>query len=235
MSMTERQKAFLRQFWELYREVKAPLHYSLVAEKFKMSNISAYDMLRLLKKKGMVASRYLLPKKERGPGRSTIVFYPTQRAKALFSSPMPQDFELGEWEDFRERILQALRKRKDEYDQMLDELLSRIPERKSPMLHSTEMITAIVLHMCQVGEEARSRLLREARKLMLAGEWGLNALAGLPVGLTLMEGADTAFTDKLLSYVERYQDNLSRLSDESKKALSDFFMEVVTTVEGEKV
>ena len=75
MGMTERQQGFLEQFWELYREVKAPLHYSGVAEKLRISNISAYDMLRLLKQKGMVASQYLLPKKQPGPGRSTVVFY----------------------------------------------------------------------------------------------------------------------------------------------------------------
>lgn len=235
MSMTERQKAFLQQFWELYREVKAPLHYSVVAEKLKMSNISAYDMLRLLKKQGMVASQYLLPKKQRGPGRSTIVFYPTQRAKALLSDPSPEDFERTEWEDLKRKILQALTKSKGEYDQMLDELLSRIPDRQSPMLHSAELITAIVLQMCQVGQEARVRLLDEVRRLMLAGESGLSALAGLPLGLTLAEGANARFTNKLLSYVERYQQNLSRMSAESKRALSDFLLEVVKTVEGEKV
>ncbi|NIN67684.1 MAG: hypothetical protein GTO63_23870 [Anaerolineae bacterium] len=235
MGMTERQKAFLEQFWELYREVKAPLHYSAVAEKLKISNISAYDMLRLLKKQGMVASQYLLPKKQRGPGRSTIVFYPTQRAKALFSDPLPEDYERTEWEDLRDKILQALRRSKGEYDQMLEELLSRIPRRQSPMLHSTEMITAIVLQMCQLGEETRARLLKEVRTLMLAGESGLSALAGLPVGFTLAEGGNARFTDKLLSHVGRYQENLSRMGTESKKALSDFLLEVVRTVEGEKV
>ncbi|MGB3904581.1 MAG: hypothetical protein WBB22_06620 [Anaerolineae bacterium] len=235
MGMTERQEAFLEQFWELYREVKAPLHYSVVAEKLKISNISAYDMLRLLKRQGMVASQYLLPKKQRGPGRSTIVFYPTRRAKGLFSSPLPEDFQRTEWEDLREKILQALKKRKDEYDQMLEEILSRIPHRESPMLYSTEMITAIVLQMCQLGEEARTRLLKEVSKLILAGESGLSALAGLSLGLTLAEGANRKFSSKLLSYVERYQENLSRMSAESKRALSDFLLEVVRTVEGEKV
>lgn len=231
MDMTERQRAFLQQFWELYREVRAPLHYSVVAEKLKISNISAYDMLRLLKKQGMVASKYLLPKKHRGPGRSTIVFYPTKRAAALLSPTLPDE---GEWEDLKRKILQALRKGKGEYDQMLDELLSRIPQRKSPLLYTTEMTTAIVLQMCQLRDEARARLLKEVRNLIMTGESGLNALAGVPLGLTLVEGANRRFTDKLLSYVEGYQEYLTRLSAESKTALSDFFLEVVKAVEEEK-
>lgn len=234
MGMTERQRAFLEQFWDLYREVKAPLHYSVVATKLKISNISAYDMLRLLKRQGMVASQYLLPKKQPGPGRSTIVFYPTRRAAALIGPTLADEAERREWEGLREKILQALRKRKGEYDQVLDELLSRIPQRKSPLLYSTEMITAIVLQMCQLKEEARARLLKEARKLILTGESGLSALAGLPLGLTLVEEANGSFTNNLLSCVGRYQEHLTRLSAESKEALSDFFLEVVKAVEGEK-
>ncbi len=233
MGMTERQRAFLEQFWELYREVKAPLHYSVVAEKLKISHISAYDMLRLLKRQGMVASQYLLPKKKRGPGRSTIVFYPTQRAAALISPTLVDEGEWKEWQLVKEKTLQALRRRRGEYDQVLDELLSRIPQRKSPLLYSTEMITAIVLQMCQLGDEARSRLLSEARRLILAGESGLSALAGLPLGLTAVEEANRSFTNKLLSCVGKYQEYLTKLSAESKKALSDFFLEVVKAVEGE--
>jgi hypothetical protein len=235
MGMTERQRTFLEQFWELYREVKAPLHYSVVAEKLRVSNISAYDMLRLLKQKGMVASQYLLPKRQQGPGRSTVVFYPTPRAGALLGRPFAEEGERREWEDLKEKTLQGLRKRKDEYDQMLEELLSRIPDRQSPMLHSAEMITAIVLQVCQLGEEARARLLKEVGSLMAAGESGLAALAGLPVGLMFADGADTGFASRLLSYVGRYQDDIGRLSAESKKALSEFFLEVVKTVEGERV
>jgi energy-coupling factor transport system substrate-specific component len=234
MSMTERQRRFLEQFWELYREIKAPLHYSVVAEKLKMSNISAYDMLRLLKRQGMVASQYLLPKKQRGPGRSTIVFYPTQRAAALISPTLADEGEWREWEHLREKILQALRKRKGEYDEVLDELLSRIPQRKSPLLYSTEMIAAIVLQMSQLKEQARARLIKEAQKLIHTGESGLSALAGLPVGLTLVEEPDGGFANKLLSCVERYQEYVTRLSAESKKALADFFLDVVNAVEAEE-
>jgi len=235
MAMTERQEAFLEQFWELYREVKRPVHYSLVAQKLRMSNISAYDMLRLLKRKGMVASQYLLPKKQRGPGRSTVVFYPTTRAKSLLTRGGTEEGERREWEDQREKILQSLRRRKNEYDDMLDELLSRIPDSKSPMLHSTEMITAIALQISQLGGEASARLLNEVRNLMAAGESGLNALAGLPVGLMIADGTDEDLSARLISYVERYQRNLSRLGAESKKALTEFFLEVLQTVGGEKV
>jgi len=204
VDLTARQRTFLSQFLELYREVKGPLHYSVVAEKLKISNISAYDMLRVLRKRGMVASQYLLPKRRPGPGRSTIVFYPTQRAASLMELPSVEEGERREWEELKERALQALKKRKDDYGQVLGELLSRMPQHKSPLLYTTEMITAIVLQMGQLKEDARARFLRDVRKLMQTGESGLSALA-----------------------------DLARLSAESKKALSDFFLEAVRAAEGE--
>jgi hypothetical protein len=151
------------------------------------------------------------------------------------SRPFAEEGEGREWEDLKEKILQSLRKRKDGYDEMLDELISRIPDRRSPMLHSAEVITAIVLQVSQLGGETRARLLHEVRKLLAAGESGLTALAGLPLGLMAAERGDGGLTSRLLSHVERYQDDLSRLSSESKRALSEFFLEVVRTVEGEKI
>ena len=70
---------------------------------------------------------------------------------------------------------------------------------------------------------------------MAAGESGLSALAGLPLGLMMADGTDEDLSARLISYVERYQRNLSRLGAESKKALTEFFLEVLQTVEGEKV
>jgi energy-coupling factor transport system substrate-specific component len=235
MGMTERQRTFLEQFWELYHEVRAPVHYSAVAKKLKVSNISAYDMLRLLKRKGMVASEYLLPKEQRGPGRSTVVFYPTEKARSLLRLPFSEERERREWEDLKERTLHALRKKKGDYGEMLEELLSRIPDRKSPMIRSTEVMTAMVLQVCQMGGGARDRVLGEVRKLMSAGESGLSALAGLPLGLMCADEAERGLAGKLLSHVGAYQEDLSRLSAESKKALSEFFLDLVKAVEGEKV
>jgi energy-coupling factor transport system substrate-specific component len=234
MGMTERQQVFLQQFWELYKEVKAPLHYSDVAKKLRVSNISAYDMLRLLKRKGLVASQYLLPKRRSGPGRSTVVFYPTQRAKTILSHPFSEEGERLEWEELREKTLQALGKRREEYDQMLDELLSRIPDARSPLLRTTEMITAMVLHASQFGGDAKARVLKESRRLITAGESGLAALGGLTLGLLFADDPNTGLASKLLSHVEGYQEDLGRLSAESKKALSEFFLELVKVIEGEK-
>lgn len=234
MKLTGRQREFLSRFLNLYREVKHPVHYAQVAEKVGVNKLTAYDMLRLLEERGLVASEYVLPKGG-GPGRSSIVFYPTEKAARAMAQRVGEEWDKDkkEWEQTRGRILQTLREGGGaDYQNLLDEILLRIPECKSPMLYVTEMITAIFLHLHQLKEEVRASVtFPDLRLLGLPGELGLNALAGLTLGLTLVEQANRRVTTLLLSYTQKYQDHLARLSAENKKRLSDFAREVMTIVE----
>lgn len=233
MKLTGRQSIFLSRFLDLYCEAQHPLHYSVVAESLGVSRITAYGMLRLLEKRGLVASEYLLPEGSRGPGRSSIVFYLTERAAEPISRLAGETWDRKEWEETKEKILQALREGKDtDYSALLDEILLRIPECKSPMLFVAEMITAAILSLNQLKEEAEARgLFKHLRVLGFPGELGLNALAGPILGLTLVEKANRRFTTMLLSYTRKYQEYLSKLSAQKKKRLSDFAQEVMRIVE----
>jgi len=227
MKLTGRQREFLSRFLDLYRGTKQPIHYTQLAEKVGVSKLSAYDMLRLLEERGLVASEYVLPK-EGGPGRSSIVFYPTEKAAKAMAQQAGEDWDKKEWERVRERILQALDERKGAYQNLLDEILLRIPKRKSPMLYVTEMITAIFLQLHQLRDDLKvNGIFPDLHLVGLPDELGLNALPGLTLGLTLVEEANRRVTTLLLSYTQKYQDNLARLSAENKKRLSDFAQEVM--------
>ncbi|MBC8450391.1 MAG: hypothetical protein H8D78_21870 [Chloroflexi bacterium] len=225
MKLTGRQREFLSSFLDLYWENRQPLHYSAVAERLGVSPMTAYDMLRLLEERGLLASEYVLP--ESGPGRSTIVFRPTEKATAVMTRLAGVEWEQEEWEPIKERILKALREnRGTDYQGLLEEILLRIPERKSPMTYVTEMITAVLLQLHQLRDEARgSSLLESLRSLGLPGE-----LAGLTVGLSFVERANRRITSLLLSYSRKYQEHLARLSSESRRRLTDFAEEVMRIV-----
>jgi len=161
VKLTGRQREFLNRFLDLYRGTKQPIHYTQLAEKVGVSKLTAYDMLRLLEERGLVASEYILSK-EGGPGRSSIVFYPTEKAANRMAQLAGVDWDKEEWERAKERILQALREVKDaDYQNFLDQILLRIPERKSPMLYVAEVITAVILNLNQLKEEAEARGLFE--------------------------------------------------------------------------
>ena len=233
IKLTPRQRAFLDKLFDLYREHQGPVHYSLVAEKLGVNKFSAYDMLRLLEKKGVARSDYVLAAERAGPGRSMIVFYPTKQAASLLSQ-LTGDININEeWRQVKERILQRLRGTQSaNYWELLNELLARIPEHKSPLIYCTEMITALLLNLNRAKEKASGmNPFRALASLGLSGEAGLGALAGLSLGSTLTERADASLRDKLLSYTQRYHTYLLSLNEEAKTSLSDFLQEALVVFE----
>ncbi len=230
MKLTGRQREFLSRLLDIYRGTKQPIHYTQLAEKVGVSKLTAYDMLRVLEERGLVASEYVLPR-DGGPGRSSIVFYPTEKAAKAMVQQAGEDWDKKEWERVRARILQALDERKGAYQNLLDEVLLRIPKRKSPMLYVTEMITAIFLQLHQLRDELKvNGIFPDLHLVGLPDELGLNALPGLTLGLTMVEKANQHVTGLLLSYTQKYQDHLAKLSAENKKRVSDFAQEVMNIV-----
>jgi hypothetical protein len=230
VKLTGRQREFLSRFLDLYQRIKQPIHYTQVAEEVGVSKLTAYDMLRLLEERGLLASEYTLPK-EGGPGRSSIVFHPTEKAAGVMAQPAGEEWDRTEWERVKVRILQALDERKGAYQNLLDEILLRIPKSKSPMLYVTEMITAIFLELHHLREEVKANgLFPDLHLVGLPDELGLNALPGLTLGLTLVEKANRRAATLLLSYTQKYQDHLAKLSAENKKRVVDFAQEVMKIV-----
>ena len=83
MDLTRRQEEFVRSLLDLYGELQEPFHYSELADRLGVSRFTAYDMLRVLEEKGIVTSHYQLDEGRSGPGRSTVVYRPTHRARRI--------------------------------------------------------------------------------------------------------------------------------------------------------
>lgn len=230
MKLTGRQQVFLSDFLDLYQEEKDSLHYTTVAKRLGIGRITAYDMLRLLEEKGLVTSEYVVPTS--GPGRSSIVFRPSEQGEGLVRQLAGKAWDREEWETVKAHIIQALQAGQDSgYESLLEEILARLPERKVPLVYTAEMVTAIILSLHQLREEApSSKLWERLRDLGLPEEVGLNALSGLAVGLSLVERANRRLTLKLLSAIRQYQDYLSDLSAEGRRRLSEFTAEVMRIV-----
>jgi Mn-dependent DtxR family transcriptional regulator len=230
MKLTGRQKAFLGKFLELYRQAEAPLHYTDVAEAFGVAKITAYDMLRLLEERGLVRSEYVLRGKGQGPGRSTIVSVPTAKAYSLFAEQLGSGWDETEWEGVKAHILDALQERTD-YQNLLEEILTQLSERTTPLVYAAQMATAFILNLLLVEEDApSSALVERLRALGLPSEVGLNALSGLNLGLSFVERTNRRITDRLIGATRLYQQSLTRLSGEAKHHLSNFVQEVMQAV-----
>ena len=233
--LTPRQRTFLDKLRELYHEHKGPVHYSDLAKRLGVNRVSAYDMLKVLEKKGVVSRSYALAAEHSGPGRSMVVFAPTAQAEALLSPEVKLPAPNEEWSTVRERVLAKLRDARDaNYREALTDLLNRLPDAGAPLEYCTQMVGALLLNMQRV--RARAGTLNPFRALTAFradDTSGLEALAGLSVGATLTTEDETgpSLTQRLLEQAHHYQASLSKLSAEARSNLSQFLEDALEALD----
>jgi hypothetical protein len=229
MKLTPRQQTFLDNLFELYREFKGPVHYSVVADKLGVNKFSAYDMLKVLEKKGVAASDYILNDDQAGPGRSQVVFYPTHKAAQFLTQLRDEMRYNADWQRFKESILRRLTEtRQINPTDAIQEALSSLPDPKTPMNYCTAMISVLLLNIQHLHNRNLSPLLEA---LSTKGQIGLATLAGLSLGSSLTDDTnDQTITEKLMAHTQRFQNQLAELSDESISKLSAFLNDATTTL-----
>jgi len=232
--LTRRQKQFLNQFLDVYQEMNKPIHYVKLAKRLGISKITAYEMLRLLEKRGLVDIEYHLPLGNRGPGRSEVFFRPTKEASRLLDRLSGNNAEIKAWEDIKQRILKELQDGKAEgYETLLNSLLVRIPEQSSPLIFITEMITTIILALLPIKKAVKDKgLLNRLRQIGLPGELGLIALAGIGAALSLVEDINLSVSTFLMEQSRKYQEMYTQINEEKRKQLAEFTRNVIKIVNG---
>jgi len=225
--LSPRQRDFLSRLLDLYRETKAPVHYTDVARALDVRPVTAYEMLRLLEDKGLVNSSTTRPQGHRG--RSIVVFSPTDKTTALLAELAGNSLSERKWEEAKTNILQALEKgRNTDHQVLLNELLLRIPERKTPLLFAADMVTAIILVFYELRDTAAARRIFPNLRWFGPPGWAvLYSLAGFSLALSLVEKANRRATSLLLSYSQQFRQHLDSLTGGDKARLSDFVYDVL--------
>ena len=233
--LTPRQRTFLDKLRELYHERRGPVHYTDVAKRLGVNRFSAYDMLKVLEKKGVVSRSYAFASGHSGPGRSMVVFAPTPQAEVLLGLGAAATSVDEEWNTLRERVLRRLRDaREANHREALNDLLARLPDATAPLDYCTQMVGALLLNMRRV--KTRAGVLNPFRALAaLRGndDGGLESLAGLSVGATLTadDEAGPSLTQRLLEHAHHYQASLAKLSAEARQALAQFLEEALEALD----
>ena len=227
--LTHRQQQFLGQFLDIYREMEHSVHYVAVAEQLGISKVTAYEMLRLLEEKGLVRAEYQSDPDQHGPGRPTVFFYPTQEANRLLAELADNPADIEDWQVVKEQILQQLRHGKaGGYKELLSNLLLRIPEKRSPLIFVTELITAVILMLTTIQDTPEIRaLLERLHQIGLPQKINLSVMSGIAMFLSVIERANRRYSTILLAQFSRYEDALSQLSEERQRQLGEFTREVV--------
>ena len=211
MELTRRQEEFLRTLLDLYHEEREPLHYSALAERLGVSRFTAYDMLRLLEEKGFATSTYHLAEDKSGPGRSEVVYEPTERAHGLMAR-LTGEVDNEDWEAVKEHILARVRRAAAQplvEKNLADEMLARVPPDEPEVLrYCVEVMTIIALRLRRRGSQ--QTLLDYLVELLPTNDEVCRARLTLMGGFALGVLADEAQSDEkwaqeLLVHMEHYQ------------------------------
>jgi ribosomal protein S25 len=236
IKLTFRQKAFLSKIIDVYREMQEPIHYSAVAERMGLSNSTAYDMLRLLEQKGMVSCMYATPKMTKGPGRSIILFVPTAQANDLFAHLASGFDDKTEWEGLKTYVISRLRKGEaHEYNDVLHQLLARIPEARSPRVRCAEIMTAFLITLRQTKYDFSRQSLLNKLLQTRGNRPTMNLLAGLTLGLCLTSRIEHRHLSSFQEHINEYETSLQQLSQEKLTQLHQFTKDIWRTLRKEQV
>jgi DNA-binding MarR family transcriptional regulator len=227
VELTFRQKVVLNKLLDDYRENREPVHYSVIAKRLGLNNSTAYDMLRLLEKKGMVSSEYGTPKEVAGPGRSSIRFVPTAEAIEIISHLANGINEQDEWDDVKARIFTNLKQGKaDDYQEVLNELFARMPEPSSPLVRCAEIITAMLLNLRGARQELSRQSSIDNIMKAPASKLRMSILAGLILGLSHANRRMQRLLRVYEDYAEKYEASLKELNRDNLLKLHQFTREV---------
>jgi hypothetical protein len=233
MELTLRQKTVLDSLVALHHEARQPVHYSTLAQRLGVSRFSAYDMLKVLERKGLVRSEYVLGQNNSGPGRSSVVFYPLAKAREALFHLAGGPVEQNEWAHTQEHILSNVEADAAGDKSLLEDLVAAIPLAISPLAFSAQVLAALFLPV-------RSRLESLDRDLsaMLDSDeatsagGGLDLLAGLGLGLSMTtERLSRDLSAKLMEYSRTCQTYVENMDVERRRLLADFMGDLLDALQ----
>lgn len=229
MKLTRRQEEFVRSLLELYGELQEPFHYSELAERLGVSRFTAYDMLRVLEEKGIVASQYQLDEARSGPGRSAVMYEPTPRARRILEDVFEQG-GADDWQGVTERLLEQVLSGQLGDEELAQEMLARTPVEETPALrYCIEVMTVVAMRLQR--QAARAALLQQVQGLLTQQDVdcrvGLSLLGGVALGVLHDEAADdAAWGEELQEHLWQYQALVINMTPEECRRLAEHLREL---------
>lgn len=230
--LTRRQQQFLIQFLDLYREMNQPIHYKFVAERLKIGNVSVYEMLRLLEMNGYVKAEFISIGRQKGPGRPSVLFYPTRQAfeQTQRLAVVPSELEL--WRQEKDSILETLRKKDPvAIKELASHLLSLYSSNTSPLIHVTRNVTILLVTLSRQPMTPKlNSLLFQIGRIGVPGHMGLTTFFGFAVGAAFFGLVDESICTDMIENISKYEYYLQDMHSDNHQRLCDFTHEAVELI-----
>ena len=240
MRITKRQKEFLQSLIDLYQQKDTPIHYSEVAQKMGVSKWTAYDMLQLLHREGLLEVEYLIPESNNHRweklGRSTITFFPTKKGYSVSNLPQRNlPTKAAELNKLKKEIIQKFVEIKGKYN--LKDLFKEALKTKSPLIFCACVLLILILLIKKITEGiAEIQLLSQVIPADATNtyiELALTVFVGMCFGVLTkyiykipkyITGPNDNL-DEYAGYIQTYNQYVSQMDKEEQKSLLDFLKE----------
>ena len=232
-NLSRRQQEVLNKLLDLYLEEGEPIHYTTLAKHLGVGGVSAYEMLRLLEKHGLVEAAYLRPEPTSGPGRSLVVFCPTPSATRRLRLPVGIDLPgMEEWGLFKARILKQIQEyRGRNYRTLMDELLEHVQDQPSSLPNLAGIATAILINLKILNaKDEVSELKSSLSKKGLPGIASLSALIGLGINFSISKRLYSRLESLLLNRACQIMTSIAALNVEAVIRLRSLLGEVASNL-----
>ncbi len=245
MKITTRQKEFLQSLIDLYQEKASPVHYSEVAQKMGVSKWTAYDMLQLLRKEGLLEVEYLIPESDDYKwgklGRSTITFFPTKKGYSVSNLPERKlSTKVAELNELKNDIIQKFEEIKGKFN--LKELFKEALQTKSPLIFCACVLLVLILLIKKITEGiAEIKLLSQVIPPDATNtyiELALIIFVGMCFGVLTkyinnipkyVTGSNNNL-DEYAGYIQTYNQYVSQMDKKEQKSLLDFLRETLEEI-----
>lgn len=243
MKITTRQKEFLQSLIDLYQEKGSPIHYPEVAQKLGVSKWTAYDMLQLLHKEGLLEVEYLIPESNNYKwgklGRSTITFFPTKKGYTV-SNFSQRNFptKVAEFNKLKKDIIQKFNELKGKFN--IRDLFKEALQSKSPLIFCACLLLILILLIKKITEGAAeikfiSQVIPHTTTNTYA-ELALIVFAGMCLGVLAKYVSKIPTTygkndlDEYTNYIQTYNQYISQMDKEEQKSLLDFLKKTLDEI-----
>ncbi|MEA2022474.1 MAG: hypothetical protein U9N08_08395 [Candidatus Caldatribacteriota bacterium] len=241
MRTTKRQKEFLQALIDLYQQKGSPVHYSEVAQKMGVSKWTAYDMLQLLRREGLLEVEYLIPESNNHRweklGRSTITFFPTKKGYTLSNLPERKlHTKIAELDKLKNNIIQKFEEIKGKFN--LKDLFKEALQSKSPLIFCACLLLILILLIKKITEGVvEIQLLNQVIPVNLTLYAGLvlTVFMGTCLGIiakysSKIQTSENINLDDYMNYIQTYNQYVSQMDIEEKKSLLAFLKETLNEI-----
>jgi len=243
MKITTRQREFLKTLIDLYRQKGSSVHYSEVALKMGVSKWTAYDMLQLLHKEGLLEVEYIIPESDSYKwsklGRSTITFYPTKKGYTVSNlSQRNLPTKVAEFNKLKKEIIQKFDELKGKLN--IRDLFKEALQSKSPLIFCACLLLILILLIKKITEGvAEIKLISQViphTTTNTYAELALIVFAGMCLGVLAKYVSKVPTTygnndlDEYTNYIQTYNQYVSQMDKEEQKSLLDFLKETLDEI-----